>query len=171
MKAVSPMIAVVLLIAFTVAVGGILSVWLTGLSATTTGVAGSATEKQTKCAISLRIPEVTYALGASVDQLNVTVEYIYGSEDLYFFNFTIIDDIKSSVTTSPVAGENYNKTTPFKPGNVRVFNLTITDSIRVLVPQSLPGTKVDTVIATAKCQDTVTVSAECKSGSPCLKAS
>ena len=50
MKAISPMIAVVLLLAFTVAVGGILSVWFTSFTRTTTGGVESATVNQTRCA-------------------------------------------------------------------------------------------------------------------------
>ena len=48
-KGISPMIAVVLLIAFTVAVGGILSVWLTSFTTTTTGSVESAATNETKC--------------------------------------------------------------------------------------------------------------------------
>ena len=48
-KAISPMIATVLLIAFTVAVGGILSLWLTGYMTTTTGIVETASTNQTKC--------------------------------------------------------------------------------------------------------------------------
>jgi len=49
-KAISPMIAVVLLIAFTVAVGGIMSLWLTGFTTTTTSSVETASINQTKCA-------------------------------------------------------------------------------------------------------------------------
>ena len=49
-KAISPMIATVLLIAFTVAVGGILSLWLTGLMTTTTSSVENTTTDQIKCA-------------------------------------------------------------------------------------------------------------------------
>ena len=49
-KAISPMVAVVLLIAFTVAIGGILSLWLTGFTETTTQSVGTASKNQTKCA-------------------------------------------------------------------------------------------------------------------------
>jgi len=49
-KAISPMIAVVLLIAFTIAVGGILSLWLTGFATTTTQSVETASTNQTKCA-------------------------------------------------------------------------------------------------------------------------
>jgi flagellin-like protein len=41
MKGISPLIATVLLIAFTVAVGGIISVWLTGFTRTQTQAVGS----------------------------------------------------------------------------------------------------------------------------------
>lgn len=49
-KGISPMVATVLLIAFTVAVGGIVSVWLTGFTNDTTGSVESASSNQTKCA-------------------------------------------------------------------------------------------------------------------------
>jgi len=49
-KAISPMIAVVLLIAFTIAVGGILSLWMTGYVTTTTQSVETASTNQTKCA-------------------------------------------------------------------------------------------------------------------------
>jgi len=59
-KAISPMIATVLLIAFTVAVGGILSLWLTGYTTTTTGAVETATTNQTKC------------VGTYIDVISVT---------------------------------------------------------------------------------------------------
>ncbi len=49
-KGISPMIAVVLLVAFTVAVGGILSLWLTGYATTTTESVETSTSNQTSCA-------------------------------------------------------------------------------------------------------------------------
>jgi len=48
-KAISPMIATILLIAFTVAVGGIISVWMTGYTRTTGQSVSSATENMTAC--------------------------------------------------------------------------------------------------------------------------
>jgi hypothetical protein len=50
MKGISAMIATVLLIAFTIGVGGILSVWFTSLTTTQTGLAGAIAENRTKCA-------------------------------------------------------------------------------------------------------------------------
>ncbi len=49
-KGVSPMIAVVLLIAFTIAVGGIMSVWLTGYATTTQEAVENTSTDQVKCA-------------------------------------------------------------------------------------------------------------------------
>jgi len=43
------MIATILLIAFTVAVGGIISIWMTGYTKTTSQSVSSATENQTAC--------------------------------------------------------------------------------------------------------------------------
>jgi len=44
------MIAAILLVAFAVAVGGIISAWMTSFTRTTTGTVSSLTENQTKCA-------------------------------------------------------------------------------------------------------------------------
>jgi flagellin-like protein len=52
MKAISPMVATILLIAFTVAVGGIISVWLTGFTRTATGGTESRTEALNRCTAS-----------------------------------------------------------------------------------------------------------------------
>jgi len=49
-KAISPMIATILLIAFTVAVGGIISVWLTTYTRTAQTAVSGATEAHIKCA-------------------------------------------------------------------------------------------------------------------------
>lgn len=168
MKGVSPLIAAVLLIAFTVAVGGIISTWITTLTTTTTGVTQAAGEKQIKCATAvLDIVEVVSSLGAT-DSINTTVRYVYGEQDLYFFNLTFIDNIKSSVTVTPRIGVNYNKTTPFKPGMLTVFalNLSTTD---VVVAAGLPGSALDRVSVLAKCQDTIPISDDCKSGESCMK--
>lgn len=50
MKAISPLIAVVLLIAFTIGVGGLVSIFVTGLTTTSTGITGNQSEALTRCA-------------------------------------------------------------------------------------------------------------------------
>ncbi|TAL47764.1 hypothetical protein EPN87_02145 [archaeon] len=49
MKGISPMIATILLIAFTVAVGGILSVWFSTTTTSQTGITGAAAQNYTRC--------------------------------------------------------------------------------------------------------------------------
>lgn len=50
MKGISTLLAAILLIAFTVAAGGIISVWITGFTRSTTGGVEATTANQTKCA-------------------------------------------------------------------------------------------------------------------------
>jgi len=64
MKGVSPFIATILLIAFTVAIGGIISLFLTGFTRTQTGTAESIGTNITKCG------------GISIDVLSVTTTTI-----------------------------------------------------------------------------------------------
>ena len=74
MKGISPMISVVLLLAFTVAVGGILSVWLSGFTRTATTGVETTTTNQTKCA------------GTYIDVVSVTSNAVMitnrGSQDI-----------------------------------------------------------------------------------------
>lgn len=48
-KAISPMVATILLIAFTVAIGGLISVWMTGFTRTIGAGVSSVSENQTAC--------------------------------------------------------------------------------------------------------------------------
>jgi flagellin-like protein len=52
MKAISPMIATILLIAFTVAVGGIISIWLTGFTRTASAGTETRSEALNRCSAS-----------------------------------------------------------------------------------------------------------------------
>jgi len=49
MKGISPMIAVILLIAFTIGVGGLVSIFATGLTKTTTGLTSNQSESLSRC--------------------------------------------------------------------------------------------------------------------------
>ena len=152
-KGISPMIATVLLIAFTVAVGGILSVWLTTLTATQTGTTGTAAEKQILCARSvLEITEATY--GASAAASNVTVTYRYGTETLTNFTFYFIDSTRAS---AKIATENQNT---LNPGDRNVSRITAT---------GLSGSYLQSVRVTALCQTNYPVSGECKYEQACMK--
>lgn len=60
MKGLSPIVATVILIAFAVAIGGLVAVWLTNFTDTTTGFTGQKGSQLTNCAgIGLKIESVT----------------------------------------------------------------------------------------------------------------
>jgi flagellin-like protein len=71
MKGISPMIATVLLIAFTVAIGGLISVWITGMTNTQTAQVTNQSASQVKCTPSLIIDRVDSNTAGS-GLLNVT---------------------------------------------------------------------------------------------------
>ena len=144
------MIAVVLLIAFTVAVGGILSVWLSTLSTTQTTIVSSGTEKQVRCSASaLKVAEVRYPTGTSRGSVNVSVTYDSGTESLS--NITV--EISARGVTDLV-----NSTGTVTPGEARAVNVTA----------NFPP---EVVSARGFCRDTVPIVGTCKSGQPCMLGS
>lgn len=169
---ISPMISVVLLIAVTVAVAAIISVWLSNMATTQTETTGTAAEKQVLCARSvLTIDEVTskFNTTAGGDTFNVTITYSYGTENLYNFNISLVDNSRGSFTATPVNVTNFNKTNPFSPGMSHTFNINIGNANTVEKIGDLPGTSLYSIRVVAKCQDTYPVSAECKSGYGCME--
>ncbi len=175
-KGISPMIAIVLLIAFTVAVGGILSLWLTTLTSTQTTTTGSAAEKQILCARSvLSIEEVTHSVIGSDNLVNVTVVYKYGDENLYNFTLTFIDNARNSFTLNQtrlseiVVQYNNSAGEQFSPGMMTVWSLNLTDAQSGETgADSLTGTSLQSVRVRALCQTNYPVSGECKSGQSCM---
>ncbi|MCX6820664.1 MAG: hypothetical protein NT016_01825 [Candidatus Aenigmarchaeota archaeon] len=173
-KAISSMIATVLLIAFTVAVGGILSMWLTGLASTQTETTGSAANAQVLCGrTALNIKEVTFNNTANVNYATVTLSYNYGTENLYNFSLTFIDSNRVSFTVpaASLAGQGnataqYNTTYPLAPGMLQSWTLNITSYYGPSGP--FTSTSLKTVKVVALCQGTYPVSAECDSGQSCM---
>ncbi|MEM5854631.1 MAG: archaellin/type IV pilin N-terminal domain-containing protein, partial [Candidatus Aenigmatarchaeota archaeon] len=76
-KAISPMIATILLVAFTVAVGGIISVWLTGFTRTQTASAGAGAG----CAVNTVIVKALNSNYLSTNPANVTLQFINQGAD------------------------------------------------------------------------------------------
>ncbi len=167
MKGVSPMIAVVLLIAFTVAIGGIISLWLTSLTSTTTSSVSSSAEKQIKCASStMTIKEVRYSTASTI--VNVTVAHETGTEKLYNLSIDVTGGgaTSSNMTTAATGSRTtYFNTTadPFEQG----------ESASVSINTVIGGATVppEYIRARAYCQSDVPVVAECKSGQTCMKGS
>ena len=119
LKAISPMIAVILLIAFTVAIGGILSVWLTSVTQTQTSTAGSYAEKVAKCAgVSLNIENIT---PITSNQITFQVSHESGTYDSWgtarlLMSYHTIDD-----TTAGGAG-TASVTFAIRNSEVNVWN-------------------------------------------------
>ena len=170
MKAISAMIATVLLIAFTIAVGGILSVWLSNLTTSQTSTVSSSTDKQVKCSASaLVIKEVRFnatipcTLCNISGYVNTTIRYESGTEALTP-NITI-DVIAKGVrntsthviTLSP--GQAYTNST-----NVTTTQPPGTSSHILAIPPEL-------VRVRAFCQGSLAIVAECKSGQSCMISS
>ena len=155
-KGISPMIATVLLIAFTVAVGGILSMWLTSMTSTQTTTTGSAAEKQILCARSvLSIDEVYYNYnGSNINNASITYKYTYGTETLTGLNFFFIDSQRNAYNRS------YGSTLIVNPGDSNTTSMNMT---------GLTATELQQVRIQAACQSTYPVSTTCKSGQSCMK--
>lgn len=108
MKGISPMIATVLLIAFTIAVGGILSVWLTGYTRTTTATVETQGENQTKCAGSyIKIDSATASRIIYSNPSTQTVSNI----TFITSDGTSVNTTNTSLTSGNVAQTNWTKGT------------------------------------------------------------
>jgi flagellin-like protein len=117
MKGISPMIAVVLLIAFTVAVGGIISVWLTGFTRTTTGGTESRAEALSRCSAGFEI------ISCTKDKIYL----IHYGSDLTLFPLSIVTSDK---TVTILSGEDAKN---FTSGTVRNISFSRGENTSVIV--------------------------------------
>jgi flagellin-like protein len=154
MKGISPMIATVLLIAFTIAVGGILSIWLTGYTRTTTEAVGGGTEAQIKCAASiLSIKKVT---NATDENVTILAEYSSGSESLTSVGCITIGDGKVS-----------NKSTSVSPSTTVNPGTTFYCSINSTAMGGPTNDKLERVRVTATCLGEIPITVDCTPGKTC----
>ena len=98
-KGVSPLIATVLLIAFTIAVGGIISVWLTQFTGTTTETVGKESQIQIVCGTggiafsnvkycnNYLYGEVTNTGSISLGNITFTILYNNASRELFYTQY------------------------------------------------------------------------------------
>ena len=102
MKGISAMIATVLVVAFTVAVGAILATWFTGITRTTTAGTESQTQTIIKCANSGFEIISTKKVNATTNEYNV---YIFmTSKDVKIYPKTIIfsdGTVNTTFTANP----------------------------------------------------------------------
>ncbi|MBI4009638.1 MAG: hypothetical protein HY361_00385 [Candidatus Aenigmarchaeota archaeon] len=148
MKGLSPIVAVVLLIGFTVSIAGIVSVWITSTTRTQTEIIGEQASLQAQCVGStLVVKEVRRSSG----QVNITYALETGTEGLTNIS---IEAIALGNTTR--AGPFYVNTT-IKPGEGNASTLNIQ-----------PVGPLDLVRVFGLCQNKYPISTECKSGKPCM---
>ena len=128
-KGISPMVATVLLIAFTVAVGGIVSIWITGFTTTSTESVSEQSETELYCAYGgISVSSLNYCSSNSylsgvientnlVDIGNITLQIV-------FSNATQTQKIYLCQNGSSCASIN-GSTMALTPRELASFNVTI----------------------------------------------
>lgn len=150
------MVSVILLVAFTVGVGGLISVWITGLTSTQTGTVGNSGEKAAQCGTSsISILEARYSTsGAALTKslVNVTVSVASGTESIG--NFTVTVSYKG-VSNTTAANQ-----TVLQPGQV----------MTIAANASNDGNEPELIRVRGLCQNSFALTDECKAGQNCMKA-
>jgi archaellum component FlaF (FlaF/FlaG flagellin family) len=149
-KGIDTMIATILLIAFTVAVGGIISIWMTGYARTTGASVSSATENITACSNS-------YPYIVTVTTYGIIITNP-GSE-----NITSIRCFAANGTEISGGGTLGTIT----PGGTNTTGWNVTGGAKNVPYETNYGTK---VMCTGSCRN-IGVSGECKQGQTCWRAS
>ena len=158
MKAVSPFIATVLLIALTVSVAGVVGSFIYSMVNTQSEETRETGDKAAKCgSVFLDIDEVK--TDSDLNPVNVTLTYTNGNEDLYNFSVYIIDSgnrISSNSSLSP----SYTTTSLFNAGRKVSWSISTTGLSGTLFSVRIVGL----------CQTDYVISAECKTGQTCMKS-
>ncbi len=154
MKAVSPLIASVLLIAFVFSISLIITDWTTSIGKEKSEEIAKKGEKSVKCTFAdftIIKPLLTYNFSSKAT-INLTIRNS-GKEPLYDFKFSVITD-KNTLPKSYefVALNQKTENEPLKPGEFWTFNLIPNGSS----PQS--GEKLSEIFVSAKCQTDFTIS-------------
>jgi len=157
MKAISPMVAVVLLIAFTVGVGGLVSIFVTGLTTTSTGITSNSSESLTRCAGAwINVHSVTnttifYANPNRQTITGLTATFSDGTQSLTVLDQSLTVGESNSTTITDTTGP---------AGGQR--NLT------GIMPAGAAGNT--SVTVRGLCLSTVTVEGKCRQGQGCWTA-
>ena len=137
MKGISPFIAVILLIGFTVGVAGIISVWLTGYTRTTSDIVSNESTTKIKCTYGgVSLKNLKYGAGNISGKIEntgtITVERL--QIQTLFKNATSIKNALCGTTAAPFNCSNANLS--IAPREAASFNISIGgsnyDDIRVI---------------------------------------
>jgi flagellin-like protein len=152
MKGISPMIATVLIIAFTIAVGGIISIFMTNLTTTQTGEAERSAAGTSECA------------GSYIDVINVSAD-TSGRDNILIHNpsknaiyVTSIYDDLGNVNTSTLVGGPQDRLLPGEIKGVSAINV--------------PGANAKKLTLIGFCENTanttnISISGTCPKGGSC----
>ncbi len=146
-KGISPLIASVLLVGFTMAVAAVLVVWITGFTQQQTTVVGQRGENQVKCGystLSIARNDISIAGNAT----NITVVYSAGSETLNITGISIKDS----------SGVSYvNVTSPTADATVRNWGVGRMDKLTNYILTGSPAGAWSEIRVNALCQNQYTV--------------
>lgn len=127
MKGISPLLATILLIAFTVAVSGIISLWLISFSKTTTTTVGTEAETQLVCSYAgISLYDVKYSnnyLSGTIENVgsvplgNISLQVIYTNATQQKFELCLVGNQAISCSVSNISLTSY--------GDIVTFNISI----------------------------------------------
>ena len=122
-KGISPLIATILLIAFTVAVGGIVSLWITGFTQTQTSQVSAGSTDQVQCGSSvLTISRAIYTAGTIN---NVTFQVGYNLGNIKLDNIVVYSGCGANIVDSSNSSGTFYTTnyasSSFNQGDTKVF--------------------------------------------------
>ncbi|MBI2084665.1 MAG: hypothetical protein HYT70_03595 [Candidatus Aenigmarchaeota archaeon] len=126
MKGLSPLVATVLLIAFTVGIGGLISVWLSGFTQTSTGIVRKEGEHQVICSNgALDISNLRYCNNnisgiiknnGRITLGNITVQIVFLNSSQVSFalndtsgNYLVLKPSQLGTFNQTIGGTNYDK--------------------------------------------------------------
>ena len=143
-KGISPFIASVLLIAFTVAVGTIVSLWINALMRSQASEVGSEADLAVKCKkAGIRILDDTIKCNfTGTDYLNFSLQNT-GYIDMYNFRaYLYINGVTYSYDVLDAnTNQNFTKDSPLKIGEIKTVLVNITDSFS---PTTISWLKIST---------------------------
>ena len=157
MKAISPLIAVVLLIAFTIGVGGLVSIFVTGLTTTSTGITQNQTASLSRCAGAwLNVYRVT---NTTIFYSNPTTETITGLVAMFSDGKQSATVLDQSLTPGESNATDITKSTS-ESGAAQTGLTGITPGV---------GSPAGNTSVTVRglCQTLVTVEGKCSTGRLC----
>jgi len=129
-KGISPFIAAIILIAFVVAVGAIVSPWFSSFTKEKTANIKDKSEGQIDCIFSsldFTSSGINYNLTTTPDWVNITLDNT-GSGNLYDFEISLTVNGSVSVYDSTVASQKTSGN-PLEPGERTILITNITDDI------------------------------------------